>query len=127
LKNINYYLSIKYPFIIQQDEDGSFFLKYPDLPGCFTCAQTLDEVIKMGEDAKKGWLEIAIENNQNIPEPKTNEEYSGNFRIRMPKELHKELALQAESQGTSMNQYCIYLLSKENEKNKHRKKEIIST
>ena len=38
--------------------------------------------------------------------------YSGTFQIRMPKSLHKSLSEHAKKEGISMNQYCIYLLSK---------------
>ncbi|WP_431602437.1 hypothetical protein [Clostridium ljungdahlii] len=31
----------------------------------------------------------------------------------MPKSLHKELMEKSKQEGTSMNQYCLYLLSKE--------------
>ena len=57
-------------------------------------------------------FEIAIQQKRVIPEPKSTEQYSGEFRLRIPKELHKELAIDAEEEGVSMNQYCVYLLSK---------------
>lgn len=118
-KDLNYYLSLKYPFLIQQDNDNTYFLSYPDLPGCMTCSDSLENVLKMGEDAKISWLEIALQDNKNIPEPSIiKQNYSGEFRIRMPKELHKDLAEAAEKDNISMNQYCIYLLSKMNEKYK---------
>lgn len=43
---------------------------------------------------------------------KTINEYSGELRVRFPKSLHKELAEQAEVEGVSLNQYLIYLLTK---------------
>ena len=115
-KNIDYYLKLKYPLVIKQDDDGTYFAEYPDLEGCMTCADTINEVTKLAEDAKLAWLETALENNISIPEPKEENSYSGSFRIRMPKSLHKELATEAKIEGISMNQYCIYLLSKENAK-----------
>ncbi|MBQ1826683.1 MAG: toxin-antitoxin system HicB family antitoxin, partial [Erysipelotrichaceae bacterium] len=36
----------------------------------------------------------------------------GQFKLRIPKTLHKRLADQAKLEGISMNQYCVYLLSK---------------
>ena len=39
-------------------------------------------------------------------------EYSGDLRIRFPKSLHRELAIRAEIEGVSLNQYVVYLLSK---------------
>lgn len=69
-KDLNYYLKLKYPFEITQDEDNNYFLKYPDLSGCITCGSTIEEVIKMGEDAKTEWIKTAIDNNIYIPRPK---------------------------------------------------------
>jgi len=113
---LEYYLNLKYPLSIKQDDDGSYFAEYPDLKGCMTCGDTLVEVSQLAEDAKQAWLETAIENNIEIPEPKSENDYSGSFRLRMPKSLHKTLADEAKHEGISMNQYCVYLLSKEYEK-----------
>nr|WP_246473258.1 toxin-antitoxin system HicB family antitoxin [Treponema parvum] len=41
---------------------------------------------------------------------------SGQFKIRIPKSLHKTLAEDSKKEGVSMNQYCVYLLSKNSEK-----------
>lgn len=118
-KDLNYYMSLKYPFEIHTDfEEGGYVISYPNLPGCLSCAETLEETLKMGEDAKKCWIETALENGLEIPEPKTIENYSGHFRIRMPKQLHKDIATKAEKDGISMNQYCVYLLSRELERHK---------
>jgi antitoxin HicB len=118
-KNYEYYMSLKYPFTVYQDDDGSWFLKYPDLPGCMTCAATLQEVIEMGEDAKAGWIELALEDKRDIPEPRSEESYSGVFKLRIPKSLHRDLSLEAAKQQTSLNQYCLLLLAKNNELSKY--------
>jgi antitoxin HicB len=41
MKDINYYTNLKYPFILEQDEDGSYFIEYPDLPGCMSCGNDI--------------------------------------------------------------------------------------
>lgn len=41
-----------------------------------------------------------------------NKKYSGKFVIRLPESLHVGLSRSAESEGVSLNQYCVYLLSK---------------
>lgn len=111
MKNLEYYLSLPYKLEILPDiEDGGYVATYPDLPGCITCGDTLDTVISNATDAKKVWLEAAIEDGITINEPATNF-YSGQFKLRLPKSLHKSLAEQAKSEGISMNQYCLYLLS----------------
>ena len=115
-KNIKYYLSLKYPLVVKEDDDGSYYAEYPDLKGCITIGDSLSEISETIEDAKQAWIETAIENNIKIPEPKSKNNFSGSFRIRMPKSLHKSLADDAKSEGISMNQYCIYLLSKGQER-----------
>ena len=114
-KNLNYYLSLPYKLeIIPDSEEGGFAARFPELPGCITCGETLDDVVKNAEDAKKEWLLTAIEENREIPEPfqvDTNQ-YSGQFKLRIPKILHKTLAEHAKLEGISMNQYCMYLLSR---------------
>ncbi len=41
-----------------------------------------------------------------------NKEYSGQFRLRLPKSLHKHLAERAKAEGVSLNQLCVHILSK---------------
>lgn len=118
-KDIKYYLSLKYPLVVKEDEDGTYYAEYPDLKGCMTVGNSLSEISESIEDAKLTWIETAFENNIDIPEPKSESDYSGSFRIRMPKSLHKSLADDAKNEGISMNQYCIYLLSKEQERKHH--------
>jgi predicted RNase H-like HicB family nuclease len=113
MKDLNYYLELKYPFIVIQEDDGSYFIEYPDLKGCFSTGDTLEEAIQLSCDAKKAWIETALAENIDIPAPKIINEFSGNFKLRMPKSLHKSLANAAKEEGVSMNQYCVYLLSKE--------------
>ena len=111
MKDLQYYMELKYPFILERDEDGSFFIQYTDLPGCMTCGATADEALTMGTDAKKCWFESAIHDGAYIPEPKIVDDYPDNFKLRLPKSLYKQLAANASAEGVSMNQYCLYLLS----------------
>ena len=114
MKDLNYYLSLPYKLeIVPDTEEGGYAGRYPDLPGCITCADTIDKLAINAEDAKKAWLEAALEDGITINEPenKTSSNYSGQFKLRIPKSLHKELAEQSKFEGISMNQYCLYLLS----------------
>lgn len=113
MKKIDYYLNLPYRLEIVPDSDeGGFAARYPELPGCITCGNTLDEVVQNAADAKRAWLEAALEEGVDIAEPKTDESYSGQFKLRLPKSLHRSLAEHAKAEGVSMNQYCLYLLSK---------------
>jgi predicted HicB family RNase H-like nuclease len=46
-----------------------------------------------------------------IPEPKMAVDYPDNFKLRLPKTLYRQLSANANAEGVSMNQYCLYLLS----------------
>ncbi len=113
MKDLNYYMSLNYKIEITEDkQEGGYILSCPELPGCITCSETLSDGIKMLEDAKKCWFTACIEDGLVIPEPKSLDEYSGQFKLRIPKSLHKELAERSQREGISMNQYCVYLLSR---------------
>ena len=53
---------------------GGYVASYPKLPGYLTCADTLEKVITNALDAKKAWLETALEDGNTIQEPIYNEE-----------------------------------------------------
>jgi len=66
----------------------------------------------MLQEAKEAWICAAESTGQSVPEASpTDHEYSGKFTLRIPRSLHRQLAMQAEAEGTSLNQYCIHLLS----------------
>ena len=113
MKTLNDYLTLSYRMEIVKDSDeGGFVASYPDLPGCITCGETEEEALKNALDAKKAWLEAALEENIEIPEPDSLEAYSGKFKLRLPRSLHRALAEHSQREGISMNQYCVYLLAK---------------
>ena len=110
--DLSYYLGLNYKIeIIEDKEEGGYALSCPELPGCMTCADTVEDGMRMIEDAKKCWFEACIEDGTVIPEPNDYSQYSGQFKLRMPKSLHKSLAEHSKQEGVSMNQYCLYLLS----------------
>jgi len=48
---------------------------------------------------------------ENIPEPLMEKNYSGRFVVRVPPEVHRELALHAAEQGVSLNRLISSKLS----------------
>lgn len=112
-KNVEYYMSLPYRAeVIPDEEEGGFALRCPELTGCVTCAETLEQGFALLEDAKRSWFSACLEQGIPIPEPLRLEEFSGQFKLRIPKSLHRRLAQRSEEEGVSMNQYCVYLLSK---------------
>ena len=44
---------------------------------------------------------------EEIPEPFCLHKFSGEFRVRMPPEKHRKIAIEANLAGVSMNQYIV--------------------
>ncbi len=115
MKTIEDYLKLPYRLeIIPDIEEGGYVVTYPELPGCISIGEDIQDAIENAQDAKRVWLEAAIEDGVEIYEPSLVEDYSGQFKLRIPKSLHKILAENARREGTSMNQYCLYLLAMNN-------------
>lgn len=113
MKTLNDYLEMNYKMEIVEDKDeGGFIVSFPELPGCITCGETIESAIKNALDAKTAWLTAAIEDGIEISEPSSIEDYSGQFKLRIPRTLHRSLAEHSKREGISMNQYCVYLLSR---------------
>jgi antitoxin HicB len=109
---LEYYMGLPYRVEIYPEEEGLTAI-VPDLPGCMTCADTLDALWAAIREAKGLWLETALLEDMPIPEPPEMkpETYSGKFVVRIPRSLHRRLAERAAREGTSLNQLVLMLLS----------------
>jgi antitoxin HicB len=107
---LEHYLALEYPYTVVPD-DGSFFIKFPDLPGCMTQMEDAAEIGAMAEEIRTLWIETAYEDGMTIPEPPYVSGYSGKFQVRLPKSLHRDLAEQAEREGVSLNAWVNHLLA----------------
>lgn len=70
MKTIDYYMKLPYKIeIVPDKEEGGFVASFPDLPGCITVGDTIEDIIRNIVDAKKAWLELELETGAMIPEP----------------------------------------------------------
>ena len=112
MRTIDEYMKLPYPVeLIPDTDEGGFTVAIPSLPGCLSVGETVEDAYRNIEDAKREWIVAAMEDGIAIPEPDSIDDYSGQFKLRIPKTLHRQLALQSKREGVSMNQYCVYLLS----------------
>lgn len=114
-KDVKYYMGLPYNYLIQliSDESGNYYYgRVLELDGCQSTGETFEKAYNNLLEAMEGWLEVKIEHNDSIPEPLVDESYSGKFVVRIPKSLHKKLAIEAEQEGISLNQYTMYKLSR---------------
>jgi antitoxin HicB len=110
MKDINYYLSLKYPIELIETDEG-FVAAHPDLAGCASFGDTAAEAIDSLKEARELWLKGQVEANGVAPEPRAEEEFSGRFVVRLPKWLHRVLDVEAKRQSCSLNTFIVSLLS----------------
>ena len=59
------------------------------------------------------WIEIYQEDGDPLPAATAGKEYSGKFVVRVGKDLHKALAIDALRHGESLNAFCMHVLREE--------------
>lgn len=70
MKAFEYYISLPYRLEIVPDSDeGGYVARYPDLPGCITVGNSIEEAEANAADAKREWLITALESGAAINEP----------------------------------------------------------
>ncbi|MFQ5905886.1 MAG: toxin-antitoxin system HicB family antitoxin [bacterium] len=77
-------------------------------PNCH--GDSLQETLTGIEQAKEAWLDVALEEGEDIPLPE-GEKHSGKFLLRIPVSLHRKLAGNAKRERISLNQYTQYLIT----------------
>ena len=98
---------------LSEDEGGGYLIEFPDLTGCMSDGETIEEAINNGEDAKRCWIAAMREAGRPIPSPAVEavESYSGKWQLRAPKSLHRRLAERAKREGVSLNTLAVTLLA----------------
>jgi len=70
---------MRFPIAIEPGDDThAFGVIVPDLPGCFSAGDTLDEAIDNAKEAIELWLETAIDDGGAIPELRSIGEHQSN-------------------------------------------------
>jgi antitoxin HicB len=111
-RSLEEYLRLQYPFNVIADADGGYVIVFPDLPGCMTQVESLDELPAMAEEARQLWIETEYEDGHEIPLPSYEDTFSGKFVVRLPRSLHRSLVESAQREGVSLNQYVATLLAR---------------
>lgn len=87
------------------DEDGGGFLcEVLDYPGCFGDGRTPEAAMADARNAVIAWKKVAAEFGD---KPGT----SGQWRLRVPRTLHRRLHERAKTEGVSLNTLAVSLLS----------------
>ena len=60
-------MKLVYPARFCEEKEGGYSVEVPDLKGCITQADTLEEAIEMAQDAALGWILTAVEDEEDFP------------------------------------------------------------
>ena len=114
MNDLKHYMSLPYRMEIIPDE-GAFIVRIPDLPGCMSSGETVEEALDGIKDAKELWISARLDAGNSVPEPSSEDDksYSGKFVIRIPKSLHRNLDEQARAEHMSLNSYVLFLLTQQ--------------
>ncbi|MDD2468161.1 MAG: type II toxin-antitoxin system HicB family antitoxin [Desulfobulbus sp.] len=69
---------MKYPVAIHKDQDSCFGVSVPDIPGCFSAGETIDEALNNIQEAISDHLQILAEEGKGAPEPSEMEKHYDN-------------------------------------------------
>jgi predicted RNase H-like HicB family nuclease len=62
---------MRYPVVIHKDPDSDYGVTVPDLPGCFSAGETVDEALRNAVEAIECHVEGLMLDNEPIPTPKS--------------------------------------------------------
>jgi predicted RNase H-like HicB family nuclease len=129
---------MRYPIAIEPGTDTTAFgVVVPDLPGCFSAGDTLDEAIAGAEEAAAAWVDAALDAGRAIPAPtsleavRRNPDFAGwafgvitldpallddateRVNITLPRRVLKRLDALARAAGESRSGYIALLTLEE--------------
>lgn len=105
-------LAEKYPILtVWSEEDGRFVATSPAFPGLTGVDENELAAIAELREAIAMAIELMEEEGRSLPEVRARSSYSGQFRLRLSKTAHGELARRAEEEGVSLNALAVELIN----------------
>jgi predicted RNase H-like HicB family nuclease len=67
---------MRYPIAIEiGSKTAAFGVVVPDLPGCFSAGDTIDEAVSAAEESAAAWIDATLDTGGTIPAPTSIEAY----------------------------------------------------
>jgi antitoxin HicB len=85
---------------LSKDEGGGYLVEYPEIPGCMSDGETVEEAIANGREALRDCLAVFKESGRKAPKPGVE---AALWRQRLPRTLYLKLTEQAKREGVSIN------------------------
>ncbi len=84
-------------------EDNAFIGRVTEFPSLAAHGSTQEKALRETRTVVAYVLEDLLATGEPVPAPIGRREYSGKLNVRMPKDLHRRLAVESERQGVSLN------------------------
>jgi predicted HicB family RNase H-like nuclease len=103
----------KYTYrVTWSEEDEEFVGLCAEFPGLSWLAKSPDEALKGIRSIINDCVQDMAKNGEEIPKPIATRQYSGKFLVRIPPEVHRQLATQAAEADVSLNRIASAKLAK---------------
>ena len=105
-KNLKYYLGLNWSFTIEQEMHRGkhyYVIRVNELPGICTDAETVEEGMKLIQEAIEGAVRLYLKNKEPVPEPIKKEEYKGSIAYRTTSQRHYYVAKVAKQMHKSIS------------------------
>ena len=100
-----------YHKLVSTTAEGDVIVAIPELPGCWTAAETEAAALAQLPEAMGVWFESALVRDEPIPAPFPERDPSSNVLVQLPEVLHEHLMHQAKREGVSLNRWIVTLLA----------------
>lgn len=110
-RDISHYLALPYSFEVRINADQSWFAMARDFQIIVDAKPTAEAALSDLQDEVKQHIRLSLQNGIPIPAPAVHKGYSGKVGVRIPTTLHRDVAARAKSEGVSLNQFVISVLS----------------
>ncbi|WP_018296647.1 type II toxin-antitoxin system HicB family antitoxin [Corynebacterium lubricantis] len=102
----------KYTYEVRWSEnDQEFIATILEFPSLSWLAEDKQDAISGAQSLVEEVVRDMIANNEKVPSPLGQREFSGRFNVRLPKSLHRDLAISAEREGVSLNTFVTQKLA----------------
>jgi antitoxin HicB len=112
--SIDYYAGLPYHLTVVRDAEDKakpWTASVEELPSCTSRGRTPEDALESIQAAMTTWMEDALEEGREIPEPRSATSHSGRLLLRMPRTLHADLTRASEREGVSLNQFITDVLA----------------
>lgn len=97
--------------VFYSEEDRGYIARLLEVPSLSAFGTTEEKAVRELKRATKAWLKVLADEGKKPPQAIAGKKFTGEFRLRLPRELHRKLTIEARRNRTSLNTYCVRKLA----------------